>query len=335
MQSVKTKKIIATSTVQTKSGKGSAPLEHEGFVNCLADLKNDGVSVNKISTDRNKQIAKWLREKCPNIRHCYDPWHFAKNIKGKIRPIAKKKDNQIIEDWIKPIGTHLFYCSENCGNDGKKLVEMWKSLLHHVSNRHTFKSNKLYKKCDHGTLSKEEAKRRKWIKKGTPAFIELEKVVCDEKYLKDMPQLAGADHTGNVEVFNSVLLAYAPKRIEFDHRYMDARVKLAVLDFNENIGRNQAVIKTPNKPSGRMGQKRFRFHMAKQSNEWVAKEVKEQKTHNFVEELFEEIFRLKNSGVKISSAAPKDTNIPQNIAQTARPEKDEILKKRVKVTRFA
>ena len=334
-QSVKTRKIISSSTVQTKSGKGSAPLEMEGFINCLADLKDKNIPVDKITTDRNKQIAKWLRENRKNIKHRYDPWHFAKNITSKLRPIAKKKDCTILEEWIKPVGTHLFYCSENCGGDGEKLVAMWKSLLHHVSNRHTFKRNKLYPKCDHGKLSREKARKKKWIKPGTPAYMELEKVISDEKLIKDMPQVAGADHTGNLEVFHSVLLSYAPKRLEFDNRYMSARVKLAILDYNENVGRGQAVIKKSRKNTGAVGELRYNFKASKRSGEWVAKEVKDDKTFKFIEKIWNEVFRLKLSGVKLKTPAEKDPAIPKNIAKTPMPVKNTVLAKRLKLTRFA
>ena len=37
-QSVESNKIIASTTLQTENGKGSAPLEMKGFINCLSDL---------------------------------------------------------------------------------------------------------------------------------------------------------------------------------------------------------------------------------------------------------------------------------------------------------
>lgn len=58
--------------------------------------------------------------------------------------------------------------------------------------------------------------------KKTQAFKALEKVINDKKTLADVPQLAGTDHTGNVEVFNSVLLSYATKSTEFNFECMDA-----------------------------------------------------------------------------------------------------------------
>ena len=170
IQSTKTKKIISTSTIRTKKEKGSAPLETEGFKDCLSQLETDNINVQKISTDRNKQIAKWLRENRPNLNHRFDPWHFSKNIKSKLRAAGKKKSCKILLDWMKAIGNHLFYCSENSGGDPDRLIAMWKSLLQHVTNVHEFPSSLKYPKCAHKPLSKDESSRKKWIDKDSVAF---------------------------------------------------------------------------------------------------------------------------------------------------------------------
>ena len=90
------------------------PLELQGFVNCLVELENDGVILSAVATDRNRQLAKWMRENWLNIEHCFDPWHFSKNIKDKLRQLIKRKDCKIIQEWIKPIGNHLFWCANHC-----------------------------------------------------------------------------------------------------------------------------------------------------------------------------------------------------------------------------
>ena len=57
-------------------------MELEGFKECLAQLDNDVYTVNTVATDRNKQLAKRLREQRPSMKHQYDPWHFAKLTAG-------------------------------------------------------------------------------------------------------------------------------------------------------------------------------------------------------------------------------------------------------------
>lgn len=72
MQSPFTKKVVAASTVQTTKGKGSAPLELDSFKKCLTELEVCGFNIESIATDRNKQIAKWIRINRIKINHGYD-----------------------------------------------------------------------------------------------------------------------------------------------------------------------------------------------------------------------------------------------------------------------
>lgn len=46
--------------------------------------------------------------------------------------------------------------------------------------------------------------------------------------------------TGSLEVYHSVILKYAEKRLHFTYDSMRARAQLAVMDNNNNLGRPQA-----------------------------------------------------------------------------------------------
>ena len=52
-------------------------MEKEGLVRTLEFLKKHGLSVEVLVTDRHRQIAKYVRDKHPEIKHCYDVWHLA------------------------------------------------------------------------------------------------------------------------------------------------------------------------------------------------------------------------------------------------------------------
>ncbi len=43
-------------------------------------MDDEGIVVDTMITDRHRQIAKFLREECPEIRHLYDVWHIAKGM---------------------------------------------------------------------------------------------------------------------------------------------------------------------------------------------------------------------------------------------------------------
>ena len=64
-------------------------MEKEGLNRVLKFLKEQGLTVEMLVTDRHKQINKWLRESHPEITHYYDVWHVAK---GTIYTYTTVKD---------------------------------------------------------------------------------------------------------------------------------------------------------------------------------------------------------------------------------------------------
>lgn len=53
-------------------------MEKEGLDRALKFLKDEGVPVGVLVTDRHKQINKWLRETHAEVKHYFDVWHIAK-----------------------------------------------------------------------------------------------------------------------------------------------------------------------------------------------------------------------------------------------------------------
>lgn len=52
--------------------------EKEGLKRALRYLKEAGLGVKLIVTDRHPQIQKYLREQHKDIKHYYDIWHVSK-----------------------------------------------------------------------------------------------------------------------------------------------------------------------------------------------------------------------------------------------------------------
>ena len=50
----------------------------------------------------------------------------------------------------------------------------------------------------------------------------LQDVVFDKRFLKDMETMTEFHHTGQLEVFHSMMLKYAPKRQHFSYQGMEA-----------------------------------------------------------------------------------------------------------------
>ena len=53
-------------------------MELEGLKRCQADLKDSGVVVEELTTDRHTQIDKYVKDN-RDIRHTFDIWHIAKS----------------------------------------------------------------------------------------------------------------------------------------------------------------------------------------------------------------------------------------------------------------
>ena len=81
-------------------------------------------------------------------------------------------------------------------------------------------------------------------------------------------------HTGNLEVYHSLLLKYVPKRQEFDGDQMDARTTLAVIDHNLSQNRGQKI--------DAQGQGVYKTAYSKETVKWVAKPVYNKKSYKWV-----------------------------------------------------
>ena len=95
--------------------------------------------------------------------------------------------------------------------------EMWLSILQHVTNRHTWVGNQKFHKCAHRRLKRKQRKKKKWLKPKSEAFKALQAIVTDKRFLKDLARVTLFCHTGQIEVFHSMLLKYCPKRQFFPY----------------------------------------------------------------------------------------------------------------------
>ncbi|KAL1481399.1 hypothetical protein MTO96_034490 [Rhipicephalus appendiculatus] len=77
--------------------------------------------------------------------------------------------------------------------------------------------------------------------RASPAFHQLKTIVDNPLLLRDIRRLTPEVQTFSLESFHSVLNCFAPKSNAFSEDGMQARTWLAVLHFNENAGRQQAL----------------------------------------------------------------------------------------------
>ena len=324
----KSKKIITTQLVHVNEAGSSNGCEKEGFKRCLAELESDKIQIDLLATDRHPGITKFMDER-KKEEYEYDLWHVTKSIKKDLSKKMKKKGCAAIGPWIKCITNHLWWASENCNGDVEKLKSDWLSLQYHIVNLHQWRVNGQWKECPHEVLSQEKMMRKKWLKPGSIAHLNVIEVISKAKLLRIFPKLTRACHTSELESFHSSCTKYCPKRQEFDYEVMDARMKLAVLDHNENVGRKQATISRKNKKFQDKSMMQWKMSCSKQTKTWSAKRVLEKKTYSFVHDLMVLSARMKAyNPLKKPEKLTKPANIPKNIAPVPMPSKEELIKKR-------
>ncbi|CAG2238342.1 unnamed protein product [Mytilus edulis] len=181
-------------------------------------------------------------------------------LKGK----SSKKGYQGIARWSRSISNHMYWCAASSNGNGEELVQKWQSVLKHCANVHDGHGD-LFPNCLHGPLED-----REWIKMGSPAYIELEKVICGRMLLKDIKKLSPAEQTSGLESFHNIVCYFAPKSTHFSLQ-MRARLFLSVLHFNENTSRSQATTAE--------GRPQFSISYPKgRKGDAIAKEVKVKQT---------------------------------------------------------
>ena len=95
---------------------------------------------------------------------------------------------------------------------------------------HEFDDNSVFKKCADNQIGD-----RLWLTPGMPAHNALKSIILDRQLLKNMLYFPQCKHTGNLEVFHSLLLKHCPQRLHFCHHRMIGRTQLAILHFNAFI----------------------------------------------------------------------------------------------------
>ena len=293
----------------------SVRMELHGLKELIQRLNENGVEISSLTTDRHTQVRKYMREEQPQISHQFDIWHVSKGLKKKLFKAAKKKSGEEIMPWIKSIINHFWWCCATSIGNPDLMKEKWLSILHHITNRHSWESCKHFNKCDHPALSKDEQRTKPWMKLERSSFRALKEIIASNNLIKDLKYLSDFNHTGTLEIYHSLYNKYCPKRLSFSYEGMVARSQLAVMDHNSSIGLQQDITKR--------GEKRFKLVFSRITQTWVTKPIKEKKDKTYLKYLVEEAFYQRVSGEKYSVASlPKP---PQNIAPFEKPPKKEAI----------
>ena len=226
--------------VQVNECSSSVAMEKEGLIRCLDQLIPE-LDIQTLATDRHPHIPALMRNSYPNINHQFDVWHVSKSITKKLVKKGAVKGCGALLKWVKSISNHFWWSVQTCEGDAQILREKWTSIIHHVVNVHSWSSAQHFLECAHPTLDQTTERRKKWLVLSSPAHEALKEVVLDTKLLQDLNSLTQFCHTGNLEVYHSLLTKYCPKWQHFSYSGMVARTQLAVIDHNMHTNREQVI----------------------------------------------------------------------------------------------
>ncbi|ESO88711.1 hypothetical protein LOTGIDRAFT_165496 [Lottia gigantea] len=240
---------------------------------------NANLLINVLATDRHIQVGCMMRKKFPQIIHQFDVWHVSKAIIKKLT--EKTTDCAVLWHWIGSIKKHFWWSVASCDGNLELLKEKWRSVLQHCVNVHHFECNNQFHACAHQPLTEMEQKKKKWSKPSSPAYHAIQDIIFDNSITKSLEKLTLFCHTGDLEVYHSMMLKYCPKRQHFSYDGMVARTQLAALDHNYNTGRKQAT--SSRGPTE--GALKFNQVFPKRCKTWVAQPIPD-KNKSFVQENF-------------------------------------------------
>ena len=153
-----------------------------------------------------------------------DVWHKATKLTKKLSEAAGLRGNDALRNWIPSIRNHFWHSSETCGGDVHKMKELWLNSLKHVTRN---------SECSHGPLEKLE--RNDWLEPETPPFLALTDVVTDKCFIDSFKYYANFEHTGDIEVYNSLQGVCSPKRVFFRYTSQKLHMRLSAIDFNHHV----------------------------------------------------------------------------------------------------
>ena len=222
--------------------------------------------------------------------------------------------------WIHSISNHLYWSAQTCGGNADLLREKWKSIVHHITNVHQW-NGELMTECNHGDLTDSDTD---WLTVDSEAHKALKSVVLDKRLMKDIGQLSDFLHTGSLEVYHSLLLKYAPKRLHFQYAGMQTRLQLAALDHNHNVDRGLL------KDSA--GNIKVRQVFSKARKQWILRNSYENKQYTFLDDILLKIHeRRMDTSVTLTNAEScleLPLTLKQPLATTAKPSLEEAKAKR-------
>ena len=276
-----TGKVVDTTVVPVTEVANSNAMEKEGFIRVLRRIQCNSVKVDIVSTDRHVQIRKLLRvdPEVNHIKHEFDPWHISKSLVKKLNKAAKKKGCEDLLPWIPSVINHFWWSLDSSLKNVEEMYERFRSVIFHVVDKHSWPGCTHFTQCEHGPLPEEE--QREWLEEGSDSHEASKSVVLHRDLKKDLAQVTESIKTSDVEVFNNLILKYAPKQHHYEFEQMLTASYLAALDNNYNAERRQVKIKS----GENIGKFRYKIAWRKATKKFTVRKVLEKKNYTYLKSM--------------------------------------------------
>ncbi|XP_077060398.1 uncharacterized protein LOC143712064 [Siphateles boraxobius] len=160
-------KVLDVQLVQSSEVPSSSWCELEGLKRSMQFLMDQDMQVSALITDRNRQVAKWVREKMcsEGTRHFFDIWHIGKSVQKALDAAAKERDCEDLKLWRPAIINHLYWTAASTPTgDPDEMQAKWQSMINHVQDIHEH-STPAFTSCAHPP-SEGEARNKEWLEPG-------------------------------------------------------------------------------------------------------------------------------------------------------------------------
>ncbi|XP_059361052.1 uncharacterized protein LOC132098844 [Carassius carassius] len=161
-------KVLDVQLVQSSEVPSSSWCELEGLKRSMQFLMDQDMQVSALITDRNRQVAKWVREKMcsEGTKHFFDVWHIGKSVQKALDAAAKERDCEDLKLWRPAIINHLYWTAASTPTgDPDEMQAKWQSMINHVQDIHEH-SSLAFTSCAHPPLEG-EARNKEWLEPGT------------------------------------------------------------------------------------------------------------------------------------------------------------------------
>ena len=247
-----THKVIGHEHITKEDDSVSQRHELLGTKRLYDHFEKEGVGIRVHAHDRNQSINKFIRE-TTTATNQNDIWHGIKSLKKSVSKIVSGPQykegqawHQELKDKLEPMCTHAHWAARNCDGNSNKLRASLLNSVAHFKNYHS--------ECPEISRCKTDPHHENSNIIITSPIAE--KLLTDAIMKSDLYKHADdfnlAQDTFHTESFNNTMNIFHDKRVAFGKQQYALRSHLAILHWNENVGREHtSILSTPRAKSPR------------------------------------------------------------------------------------